>query len=554
LLILINDICAKTTSGINGGKNISDYFSGLVSLNDKSYEDSFKFLRQLEGLEDYHPSFSKSYIYALINLGRVNEALRYSKLLEKKNINNYESNLIIGVYNLKNKNYERAKKYFDLIIEKNKQNVLQQFLANQLNTWLFIENSNFEKTSSVFESKNNQYNNLNKIQNAFLNCYFDSKKTEKIFSDLVNDNNADFSRYHFFYANYLIQKGEKSKAKKIVNEALEKYPENLILKQFKKDISSNFAINIKNKFDCKNLSNVVGELLYISSNALSSRFIYDESNFYLNLAKYLNPNFISYEALHAENFYLSGNLEGAKKIYKKIGSFGEVYSWYATKQIVKILKRQKKDIQALKLFKNVYNKKVSPDVYETFDYAFFLKNNEKYEEAITYYSSVLQQIDDKHPLYHQATDGRGISFERIGKWKMAEKDFLDSLASKPDQAYVLNYLAYSWIERGMNINKSLKMLERANAIKKNDGYIIDSLGWAYFKLENIENAKKYLQLAVMLMPRDPVVNDHFADALWLSGKKIQARYYWKFVLGLQDSTDELKSKIKEKLINGLKKL
>ena len=108
MLILINDICAKTTSGINGGKNISDYFSGLVSLNDKSYEDSFKFLRQLEGLEDYHPSFSKSYIYALINLGRVNEALRYSKLLEKKNINNYESNLIIGVYNLKNKNYERA--------------------------------------------------------------------------------------------------------------------------------------------------------------------------------------------------------------------------------------------------------------------------------------------------------------------------------------------------------------------------------------------------------------------------------------------------------------
>ena len=137
---------------------------------------------------------------------------------------------------------------------------------------------------------------------------------------------------------------------------------------------------------------------------------------------------------------------------------------------------------------------------------------------------------------------------------MAEKDFLDSLDSKPDQAYVLNYLAYSWIERGININESLKMLERANEIKKNDGYIIDSLGWAYFKLENIENAKKYLQLAVMLMPRDPVVNDHFADALWLSGKKIQARYYWNYVLSLQDTTDELKSKINEKLINGLKKL
>ena len=93
------------------------------------------------------------------------------------------------------------------------------------------------------------------------------------------------------------------------------------------------------------------------------------------------------------------------------------------------------------------------------------------------------------------------------------------MKAKPDQAYVINYLAYSWIEKGIKIEKSLKMLEEANKLRTNDGYITDSLGWALFKLQKYEEAKKILQKAVQLMPSDPIVNDHFADALWMSGKK-----------------------------------
>mgnify|MGYP001197804234 CR=1 FL=1 len=121
----------------------------------------------------------------------------------------------------------------------------------------------------------------------------------------------------------------------------------------------------------------------------------------------------------------------------------------------------------------------------------------------------------------------------------------------PDQAYVINYLAYSWIEKGINIKKSLNMLMRANELKRNDGYIIDSLGWAYFKLKKFDEAKLYLQQAVKLMPSDPVVNDHYADALWMTGKKIQARYYWNYVLNLEKAEKDLKEKIEKKLIKGL---
>ena len=95
------------------------------------------------------------------------------------------------------------------------------------------------------------------------------------------------------------------------------------------------------------------------------------------------------------------------------------------------------------------------------------------------------------------------------------------------------------------------MLEKANKLKTNDPYITDSLGWALFKLKRYKEAKDYLQLAVKLLPGDPIVNDHYGDVLWKNGKEIQARYYWNYVLNLEDAEEKLKNTIKKKLIFGL---
>ncbi|MBA1338106.1 MAG: hypothetical protein FD549_000330, partial [Pelagibacterales bacterium] len=112
-------------------------------------------------------------------------------------------------------------------------------------------------------------------------------------------------------------------------------------------------------------------------------------------------------------------------------------------------------------------------------------------------------------------------------------------------------LAYSWIEKGINIKKSLAMLEKANELKKNDGYILDSLGWALFKLKKYKDSRKYLELAVSIMPSDPVVNDHYGDSLWLNDQFIQARYYWNHVLNFKKTKAELKEIVRKKLIYGL---
>ena len=116
---------------------------------------------------------------------------------------------------------------------------------------------------------------------------------------------------------------------------------------------------------------------------------------------------------------------------------------------------------------------------------------------------------------------------------------------------MLNYLAYSWIEQGVKIEKSLNMLERANKLRSNDPYITDSLGWALYKLQRYKESKDYLQLAVKLLPGDPIVNDHYGDVLWKNNHKIQARYYWSNVLKLEKTENDLKKIIEEKLLKGL---
>jgi len=134
----------------------------------------------------------------------------------------------------------------------------------------------------------------------------------------------------------------------------------------------------------------------------------------------------------------------------------------------------------------------------------------------------------------------------------SDEDLLHSLRINPDDAYVLNYLAYSWLERDYKIDKAFQMLEKAYSIRSNDPYIIDSIGWAYYLIDNYTEAEKYLKRAVELMPEDPTVNDHYGDILWKLDRKIQARYFWNNVLSFDDTDEAIRKNINLKMIEGLK--
>ena len=550
-LSVSNVVLAKKSDKFHDAEDVSNYFSGILSTSNNQYEKSYSYLKSLNNLEDSHHIYIQYYQYSLINLNKFKEAANYTKKLQDKKLDNFESNLISTIYYLKNKDIKNASFYVQRAVNKSQPGTVQNLLSASLKNWINFEDiTDLNSALNLLENIPKQFRNVKNIQKTFAYCYFDSPKTDEMFRKLTINPNVNLFRYHFFHSNYLISKKENVKTKQILNFSLNQNPRNLMLSQLKIDLEDKKISN--NKFDCKNTTDVIAEIFYIISNALASQKNYVLSNYYLNFAKYLNPNFISFNTLHAENFLAIKEYEKSKFIYKEMKKKGTTYSWYAAKEIASILTEQERKKDALSILKKSFEKKKNPTLYEIFDYAEFLKNNEEYEESIKHYSRVLNLINLNDPLYGKIMDGRGVAYERTNQWDKAEIDLINSLSASPDDAYVINYLAYTWIEKGINIQKSLKMLRRANKLKPNDGYIIDSLGWALFKLKNYKEAKQYLELAVIYMDSDPVVNDHYADALWKNNKILQARYYWNYVLKLEKTEEKLKKEIKRKILFGLK--
>ena len=530
-------------------KSISNYFSGLLYFDDLDFVESEKVFKKLKNFEEKSTKYSSKFMHSLINLGKYKEAHKYSKKLENKNKSNFESNLFLGLYEFKEKNYVNAKSYFDKLENNYRHQLIFEVLKMSLNSWTEIAISKDKEKIQLINMPYTGYRNIVLIQKVFANCYLGTSNTFNEFERITQSNESNFSRYHFFFANYLLNNKRKEESKNFINSASKKFPGNLLINQFKKNLENKDRKNFE--FDCANSSNIMAEIFYIYANALSSQGDYKLSNFYINLSKFLNPKFMSYDALLAENFFILKKNNEAKLFYEKLSKLGSTYKWYAAKKISVILDEENKD--SINFLSKSYNE-IEPGIYDTFDFANFLRGKEVYEKAINLYTQLLTKIEKSHELFPKILERRGMAYERSDKWNLAEKDLLMSLKVLPKEPYVMNYLAYSWVEKNKNIETALNMLREANRIKKNDGYITDSLGWALYKLKNFSEAKLYLEKAIILMPQDPIVNDHFADCLWMNNNKIQARYFWKNVLKLKNADKELKNKVEKKLLLGLQSI
>jgi tetratricopeptide (TPR) repeat protein len=134
---------------------------------------------------------------------------------------------------------------------------------------------------------------------------------------------------------------------------------------------------------------------------------------------------------------------------------------------------------------------------------------------------------------------RGVDYERAKQWGKAEADFKKALDLYPEQPLVLNYLGYSWVDQGIHLDEAFKMLRRAVELQPEDGYIVDSLAWAHYKLGHYDEAVKLLERAIDLKPGDPVINDHLGDAYWRVGRKLDAKFQWNHARDLNPDPEDL---------------
>ncbi|MCI0736381.1 MAG: tetratricopeptide repeat protein [Beijerinckiaceae bacterium] len=176
--------------------------------------------------------------------------------------------------------------------------------------------------------------------------------------------------------------------------------------------------------------------------------------------------------------------------------------------------------------------------------------HKQYADAIETYSRALAKTIKPKKASWTIYYFRGISYEREKKWPQAQADLMQALALFPNQPLVLNYLGYSWADQGTNLDEAFNMLQRAVELRPTDGYIVDSLGWAHYKLGRNEEAVKQLERAIDLKPSDPVINDHLGDAYWRAGRKLEAHFQWNHARDLGPEPED-KAKILYKIEHGL---
>ena len=526
-------------------RDLTNYFSGIIAYENKDNTDALKFFNASKVLINKHDSYLKRYVYSLVLENKVAQAINIIKYKNNKdNTNFYNAYILLVIDSLKKNDFEKAENYITQSLKFKDQTRFNLVISETLKQYVYTF-----KNKKILSNKQN-FGNLSLISQIFQKCYLKESNTGSFFLNLINNPQGDYSRYIFFYINYLIENDRVEEAKAVAAQ-IEYINSTLLLSQSRSWVENNKLKEFNKVFSCSNPSDIVSEFLFLVSNLYSSQDDFEKSNFYLNLSNYLNPNFKYNLSLLAENFFIIKEYNKVEETLRNFKKEDEFYYWFKVKKQAQIIIDEDGYEDAVNFLSLKFNKINNPNLKMVFDIANFYKNAKKYEKAIDYYTQIISSLSNDTVIKSDLLYRRGGSYERLGSYKKSDDDLLYSLKINPNDAYVLNYLAYSWLERDYKIDEAFQMLEKAYASRNEDPYIIDSIGWAYYLINNYVEAEKYLKRAVELMPNDPIVNDHYGDILWKLNRKIQARYFWNNVLSFEETDKDIKEKINVKMIEGL---
>lgn len=269
---------------------------------------------------------------------------------------------------------------------------------------------------------------------------------------------------------------------------------------------------------------------------------------YLQLAHYLDPRNAQINLVLGDIFRRSEQCSKAIETYEKVAETSPLYR-NAVIQIGFCLDDLERSEDGAQRIKSVVEADPS-DIEAAVALGNLYRAHDRFAEASDAYSIGIKTIANATEADWRIYYFRGISYERTKRWEQAEADFRRALELNPDQPQVLNYLGYSWVDMGMNLEEALDMIRTAVDLRPDDGYIIDSLGWAYYRLGRYPEAVEQLERAVVLSPEDSVINDHLGDAYWQVGRKREAMFQWAHARDLDPEGQEL-PKILDKIENGL---
>jgi tetratricopeptide (TPR) repeat protein len=347
------------------------------------------------------------------------------------------------------------------------------------------------------------------------------------------------------YGRWLARNGERKKALEIYAEFQKLLPNHPLINSVVAEIAA-----ARNPAPLVRSAQAgAAEVLFGLGSALGRQGGEDIGLVYLNVALYLDPD-------HPLVLLSLGDLfESLKKPELAIATFARLPATSPLKRSAEIqralnLDQIERTDEARDRLKSLVQKDPG-DIDALTALGNLLRARKNYTDAIDTYSKALALVKDPTRQNWTLFYFRGICYERSKQWPLAEKDFQKALELIPEQPQVLNYLGYSWVDLGMNLDQGLEMIKKAVELRPKDGYIVDSLGWAYYRLGRYEDAVKELERAIELRPEDPTINDLLGDAYWKVGRQLEARFQWSHARDLKPEPDDMLI-IEAKLKEGLK--
>lgn len=486
---------------------------------------------------------NRSFVYNLSE-GHMEKAVGLARRLSKIDSKSAIANYTLAVEEIKHGNYDKANERLSALQGKN----LDSFIVPLLKSWVYAGLKDRDKALAALKplSKKIGEGAIFHLQIALVNELLGANKEAEIAFRAATKNLRQVSfRMVELFGSFLERTGKKEEAKTFYEAYLKKRPGN------------DLVTNLIARLDAgkKPVTNVplpaagASESLFNLAGLLQSQRVIESALIFSRLSLHLRSDFPVLQIQIANILERMRRYAKANDIYAQISPTSQ-FAWSVQMQMASNLDRLDKTDDAVNRLTKLSLEKPN-DPAPSIALGDILRSRERHVEAIAAYDKALVQVKSPENRHWSLFYARGISLEQSKQWPRAEGDFLKALELNAEQPLVLNYLGYSWVDRGQNLERAQKMIVKAVELRPSDGYIADSLGWVYYKVGKYEHAVKELDRAVELLPADPIINDHLGDAFWRVGRHREAKFQWQRVLGLNPKP-ELEVQIKNKLKAGLK--
>ncbi|MBT3305673.1 MAG: tetratricopeptide repeat protein [Alphaproteobacteria bacterium] len=475
--------------------------------------------------------------------GRIKEAEALARKLIEIEPDEPIALLTLAAIDIKQARYKEA----DARLKKIPAKGLSGFVAPALRAWSLTGQKKHRDALKILKAPTDQKATraLHTMHAALISELLGrNEDAEKFYLGVQGDQEGVSLRVTQLLGQLFERTGKKDKARALYERYLKSNPGSQLLNGALKRLKSGGGPEMKSF----SISDGAAEVLFGIASSLRQQNAQETALMLSRLALYLKPSFPVMQILLGDILETANNLEAALKLYSSIRRTS-AFSWPARLRVASILGRLKRTEEAI-----VYLTEMAGDQADDpgplISLGDILRGKERFTEAVEAYDQAFGRIKALEPRHWTLLYARGIALERSKQWPRAEADFLSALKFKPDQPYVLNYLGYTWIDKGLYLDRAQAMIGKAANLRPNDGYVIDSLGWGHFMLGNFKKAVVELERAVELRPQDPIINSHLGDAYWRVGRKREATFQWNRSLSL-DPEEDLISEINRKLKSGL---